>query len=514
MATGLSMRLASEATNRGLSVELLTSLGVQSRSGNGGEYLEMPFFRQGKLCNRKYRTSLVPGDSGGKSWQDGREKKAIRLLYNEDALRRADLKGQPVIITEGEPDAWAAIQAGFARTVGWPDGAPEASIPLDSDSPKYQPLDDARELFSPENLGSHQTPIIIAADGDEAGKVLLHDLSLRLGRARCKFLTYPRLPAKAADERCRTRCKDLGEVLEFYGEAGVQKTIERAAWVSAPGVYRMSELPPRAKPAAFDIGMPMLRDSFRMRLGDWSVWTGIPGHGKSTLVNDVCCRVITEYSTDHEPLVVTAASFEQEPQIDHRRNLQWWLHKKHPLKQSEREIENADWWIDQHWRFLKPEEDEDVTLDWALENLATAVVREGSKVCVLDPWNEMDHARAPGESVTEYTGRAIKAFRRFARKMDVHLIVVAHPTKMQHASGDPRSMPVPSLYSISDSAHWYNKCDAGIIVHRYEQNTMIWVQKTRYHDEIGAPCAYDAAFHQGERRYEIIGKHDWSAGGD
>jgi hypothetical protein len=85
----------------------------------------------------------------------------------------------------------------------------------------------------------------------------------------------------------------------------------------------------------------------------------------------------------------------------------------------------------QHFRFLVPSEDEDVTLDWALDSLATAVVRDGSKIWCSIHGTRWTTCGMPGENATEYTGRAIKAFRRFCRKMGVHLMVVAHPTKMQ-----------------------------------------------------------------------------------
>lgn len=505
MATGLSMRLAGEAADRGLDPKrLVEKFGLYSASGHGGDALVIPFRREGEVRNRKYRTTLKPGEGGGKQWQDGQDKGGIRLLYNEDALRRSDLKGQPVIITEGEPDLWALDAAGFERIVGWPDGAPEVSIPVDDDSPKYKPLEDAMDLFRPDNLGGPEVPIILAADGDAAGAVLLQDLSVRLGRARCKYLVYPLLPEAKQALHKRPRCKDLGEVLEYYGPKAVQQTIARAEWIKVDGVYQMSQLPPRPKPRVFDIGMPHLRDGFRMRLGDWSVVTGIPSHGKTAFVNDMVNRVVMEYSTDSEPLVVAHASFEQEPQVDHRRNLRWWFTGKHPAKQTERELLYADDWIDAHFRFLVPNEDADVSIDWMLDTAATAVVQHGAKIVVVDPWNEMDHMRIPGESVTDYTGRAIKAMRRFARKMGVHLLVVAHPTKMlQRQDG---TFPRPTLYNISDSAHWYNKCDAGIIVHRLDGwKSLIAVDKTRYHDEIGQPGVYEAAFNAGERRFEIHG---------
>jgi twinkle protein len=494
------MRLDSEARARGLDPDRLAErFGLVAVQGNGGDYLAIPFYEDGKLRNRKYRTTLIPGQGGGKQWQDGREKGAKRVLYNIDALKRADLRGQPVIITEGEPDLWALDLAGFERVIGWPDGAPSEPIPLDAESPKYQPLEDAMVLFGADNLGGADVPIIIAADGDEAGAVLLHDLSLRLGRARCKFLQYPRRKANPD-----VRCKDLGEVLEDYGTAGVVETINRAKWIAVDGVYRLSELPPAPVPKVFSIDMPLLGDSYRMRLGDWTVVTGIPSHGKSTFVNDVICRVVEKHSVPGAPVVVAFASFEQHPRNDHRRALgSWYLGKDY------RSFSSADWtevdlWLDAHFRFMVPNEDDDVTLDWCLEKMALAVIRDGVRIVVVDPWNEMDHLREPGESMTEYVGRAIKAFRRFARKFEVHLIIVAHPTKLaQDKNGE---FPVPTLYHISDSANWYNKCDVGIVVHRNGSGaTMVWVQKSRYHDEIGKPGRFEALYHAGTRRFDIVG---------
>jgi hypothetical protein len=53
---------------------------------------------------------------------------------------------------------------------------------------------------------------------------------------------------------------------------------------------------------------------------------------------------------------------------------------------------------------------------------------------------------------------------------------------------DNGRFPMPCLYDISDSAHWKNRCDVGVIVHREtEETTLVRVEKSRYHDEIGKP---------------------------
>jgi len=53
--------------------------------------------------------------------------------------------------------------------------------------------------------------------------------------------------------------------------------------------------------------------------------------------------------------------------------------------------------------------------------------------------------------------------KRFAKLFGVCVIVVAHPTKLAPEQ-------VPGLYSISDSAHWANKPDLGIVVHSGDED--------------------------------------------
>lgn len=491
----LSNAMADRLQARSIDPELAVRMGLWSKPGKGGgEVCVIPFYRNGKVENHKYRTSITPGEKG-QIWQD---KGAEKLLWNEDALRDDSLLGQPVIMTEGEFDALAAVQAGFLRTTSVPEGAPETPIG-EQETSKYDFLDPVRDLLSMDRAPE----IILAVDGDEAGGALLHDLSIRLGRARCKYLVYPRTKLN----RGRPRCKDLNEVLEEYGERGVRETIERAQWLRLDGIYRMSELPPLPPAVAFECGFPLLCNHMRLRLGDFTVVTGIPSHGKTSFVNDLVCRVVEKYGVN-----ASFASFEQSPQRDHKRNLRTWFSRKLIVNQTDAELQAADDWIDRYFSFIAPNEDDDVTLDWVLDRAEAAVVRYGARIVVIDPWNEMDHARNRGESLTEYVGRAIKAFKRFARKLQVHLIIVAHPAKQ--VKKEDGTFAVPTLYDISDSAHWYNKADLGVVVHRTMDEddngnlvlgpTLIRVSKSRYHDEIGTPGDVKADFLPECRRYSII----------
>jgi twinkle protein len=180
------------------------------------------------------------------------------------------------------------------------------------------------------------------------------------------------------------------------------------------------------------------------------------------------------------------ASFEQVPQRDHRRFLRTWYSAKLVVHQTPEEIDKADTWINQHFLFVAPGDDDEPTLEWVLERLSTAVVRHGVKIAVVDPWNELDHQRPDGMTTTDYIGHALRVLKRFARKHSILVIVVAHPVKMRRLQ-DGR-FPTPCLYDISDSAHWKNRCDVGVVVQREtEEITIVRVEKVRYHDEVGKP---------------------------
>jgi twinkle protein len=467
---GLSERAMEWLEARGLDVELAAKLGFEScETGSGGEDLVIPYFVGGDVVNHKYR-----GLDAKRFRQD---KDATKAFWNFNAILDQSLASDPLIITEGELDAMAAMQCGYQRVVSVPDGAPATQIGDDADTRKYTYLDHAAAVLK------DVRQIILAVDSDGPGENLLNDLSIRLGKARCKWVRYPK------------GCKDLNDVLRTYGERGIHETFRRAQWCEVKGVYRMSELPPYPHREQFVTGIAGLEDHYRIRMGDFAVVTGIPGHGKSTFINDVFCRCAEAYGWR-----IAIASFEQHPQADHRRALREWYCGDQERHITERQREEADNWIDEHFVFIVPSDDELANLSWTLETCAAAVIRHGVRVVVIDPWNELDHDRPADMSLTEYTGKAIKEFKRFARKFDVHVVVVAHPTKLTNGEK-------PSLYNISDSAHWANKVDVGIVVHKpdmAQDTSEVIILKSRYHDQIGRPGRQVYRYVRHTRRFEHL----------
>lgn len=475
---------------RGLDAEDLVMKGwTVDLDRDGGERLSIPFPKDGLIAGHKFRSFDKPRhEQWSAKWEDG------PVAYNGDCLQDDALIGQPLIITEGEIDCETALRAGFHRVISAPNGSGGSSTQRTAEETLTATAYNWLRSLMPFLHKDRVHEIILAVDGDDAGAKLMHDLSLHLGRARCKFVTYPK--TKRPDLG-RDRTKDLNEVLVEYGIKGVVETINRAQWVQVKGVSLMSQLAPLPPQAIYDIGFDLLGQNYRMRMGDFTVVTGVPGYGKTSFVNDLCCRVALTHG-----LKIAWGSFEQSPQRDHRRNLRGWYLECLPRHQTPEMLEKADRWIDQQHVFIVPDEDEDSDLDWLLDCMETAVLRYGVKVVVIDPWNEVEHVRERGESETEYIGRALRTLKRFAKKFQVHIILVAHPRILQKVNG---KYQMPSLYEISGSQNWYNKADIGLIVHREDaDSTVIKVQKSRYHDIIGKPGEVKVAYCNDDKRFREL----------
>ena len=449
---------------RSITIETAESLGVYALKHLGTDCLAFPFLKDGKIVNHKYKNFL--GKSGAPSWSQ--DKGGEQIVWNRSVLEDQSLTDQPVIITEGEWDCCVAVQCGYIRSVSVPSGAPSQAIDPSRDdvSNKYAFVRDILPLLE------ECREIILCTDGDTNGQVLRDDLAIRLGRARCKFVTYPK------------ECKDLNDALNKYGARGVEETIKRAKWYAVDGVFSFSQLPPLEDKPVYNLGMSGFDDHYKLRRGDFSVVTGVPSSGKSTFLNHMMCKVIKEHG-----MKVCFASFEQSPQTDHHRALRkWWywsyknITAPHKTFEKHSDVEEFSAWLDTYFRIIYPSWDDSVDIDWLMERMTAAVVQEDCDIVVIDPFNEMEH-NTSGESMTLYIGWFIKTLKRFASKHNVHVIVVAHPRKInKDAKGN---VELPTLYDIEQSAMWYNKADLGVIIHRRDGVTLARVAKSRYEDVIG-----------------------------
>lgn len=435
---------------RGLDPSLCERLGLTSGHlrPDGPEWLKIPYEQNGALVNWKLRRLDVKEFS--------QKKGGAQIFWRGDAIADVGLANEPVVITEGELDALAAIQAGYWRTVSVPGGAPpEPSDPEDARaSARFAFLREAMSALEPVK------EIILAVDGDGPGIALRTDLTALLGPARCKFVTYPE------------GCKDLGDVLREQGNAGVKACLEGARWVNVAGVYGIDDLPPLP---ALTVWRPQVFDPIDKLIpicpGHVSVWTGLAGDGKSTLVNAVMWTLAERHG-----LKICAAPFESTPQREYMEDLIAFrsgkaVGDKHQPA-AEEDVADARAWARKHLIFLyadgfaEPGKGEliDATVDWFIHSATAAIIRHGCRLIVLDPWSQIDHDMDRSEREDQYVRRTLKRFKVLARTFDVHVAIVAHPAKpKRNADG---TYPIPEGYDISGASHWKNAPDLGVTVYR------------------------------------------------
>lgn len=469
---------------RGFDPETLVRAGAETCDRGAGEWISIPYIVDETVINHKYRTIGMPGADYEKKM--GQDADADKVFWNADVLKDQTIVGEPLIITEGELDAIALIQAGYMRVVSVPDGAPnERAEDVHRDRVvKYSYVFDA--LKSLKDVST----IILATDGDANGIILRDELAQLLGRARCKFLPYPR-----DAERFGAACKDAADVLQRYGEEGVKKCVQRAAWLKSDGVYRYSELPPQEKRMAYPTGMVngSMDDHLKVRLGDLMLVLGIPGFGKSTFLNELCGSLASNYGW-------RSAFFSPEQYcVDHRADLMQWVTGKPVENQTAEESALADQWVEDNIRFIESGDEEDMTLDWLIERVEQAIVQHGCKVLVVDPWNELDHVYGSRMTETEYTGLAIRELKRLAKRFNVLMVIAHHPVKIEQMRDGNYVMPSP--YNASGSANWFNKADAVVIVHRSGSETILRVAKLKKHGLMGKPGDLSVKLNTGTLRY-------------
>jgi twinkle protein len=136
-------------------------------------------------------------------------------------------------------------------------------------------------------------------------------------------------------------------------------------------------------------------------------------------------------------------------------------------------------WIDEHFFFIRADDDAPPTVEWILERARAAVLRDGSNALVIDPYNEMEHRRPVNMTETEFISQLLGQLKRFAQNHEVHVFIVAHPVKPVRDGG---KVSVPTLYDIAGSANWANKADLGFAVHRPSldgDQVEIYVHKVR-----------------------------------
>ena len=395
--------------------------------------IQFNYYMGDQLINVKYR--------------DGRKnfklyKGAEKVFYNINSIVGYD----SCIIVEGEMDVLALHEAGIKNVISVPNGAT-----LNSNNLDY--LDNCIDYFE------DKTKVILAVDADEPGQALKQEFIRRLGAEVCYTVDF-------------NDCKDANDYLIKYSADELRNAIHAAKQVPLEGVSTLYDIQDELKDfvkngfkPGFQVGLRNFDKIFSTYTGQFITVTGIPSSGKSDFVDQMCVGYNTNYGWK-----TAFASPENAPTYLHAHKLMRKVWQDMP---SPGDIDGEQWnkvadHVNDNFFFIDMER---YTLEEVLRKGAELVKRKGIKCLVIDPYNKVRDINAGTDDVNRYTMEYLTKIEMFAKKYDVLVFIVAHPTKMY--KGQDGKIEEPTMYNIKGGGEWYDASYHGLLVHRdYDTKTV------------------------------------------
>ena len=110
-------------------------------------------------------------------------------------------------------------------------------------------------------------------------------------------------------------------------------------------------------------------------------------------------------------------------------------------------------------------------------------VKERPYFLVIDPWNFLEKDNGKGQTEADYLSEALGRVDKFVHATGAHVFIVAHPKLV--AKSKDGIQPVPTFFDVAGGAHWGNKLDNILCVHRPDKTdhrapVEVHVQKIRF----------------------------------
>ena len=455
----LSDQVVKWFADRGISKETVNELQVTEglefmpQTGKQENAIHFNYFVGNQLVNIKYR-------DGSKHFK--LYKGAEKVFYNINSI----VGYEYCVIVEGEMDVLALHEAGVTNVISVPNGAT-----LNANNLDY--LDSCIDYFD------DKEKIILAVDSDAAGQALQTELIRRLGSEVCYLASFE-------------DCKDANEYLLKYGKEKLSQRISQAKPVPLENVKTFRDIEDEVtdfvrngfKPG-FQVGLDNFDSIFSTYTGQFITVTGIPSSGKSDFVDQMIVGYNEKYGWK-----TAYASPENTPTYLHAHKL---MRKTWQGMPGVEDIKTERWnqvadHVNDNYFFIDMER---YTLEAVLRKGAELVKRKGIKCLVIDPFNKVRSNDASGD-VNVYTLEYLSQIEIFAKKYDVLVMIVAHPTKMyKDAKGN---IEEPTMYNIKGGGEWYDASYHGLLVHRnYEDKTVkVKILKCKFQNlgENGAECHF------------------------
>ena len=439
---------------RGISIETIKAfkIGLQIDK-SGGRWLTIPHYEKGTLINIKSR-SLPPAKKDFRRVKDCRS-----ILFNNDTIETSK---DEIFITEGELDALTLIDQGIKNVIGTTAGA---------------------GAFLPEWIDQLLTvkKIILCYDPDEAGQKGAREAARRLGYDRCFNVVLP--DGQDVNEYFRAG-HDIFEFQTFVNQA---RQFDIAGIMTfADGLKKYREEAQRPDQATgirtgwADVDR-IIKTGFMP--GELIVLGAPPKIGKSTFA----LQTITHNALQDIPSLFFCLEMRPMKIIEKAIKCQ---SKKEQIGEIEiintrQAFKNKPFYLG--YCFQRP------TLDGIMDTLRAAIKRYGLKLLCFDHLHFL--CRSINNQVQEI-GLAVQSFKFLAEELEIPIILIAQPRKIQADS-------IMTAMDLKDSSSIFSDCDHLIILHRarkssngkegaalqteaYDPVTMVRIEASRYNS--GGEC--------------------------
>ena len=447
---------------RGLSLETIKAFKLGLEIDKVGErWLSIPHYENGRLQNIKFRC-LPPTEKAFKRVKDCRS-----VLFNGDIVKQS---ADELFLCEGEIDCMTLWNHGIKNAIATTTGAGSFDAEW---------VDQLRDVVR----------IVLVYDADEAGKKGAREVARRLGYDRCLNLQLPEghdiNSFFCQESEAAAKFLELIETARPFDVEGV------SSFVDVLEQYRL-ELENPSQTTGIRTGFSDLDRIIKtgMMPGELIVLSAPPKIGKSTLALQVCT-----YNA-FQGLASLFFCLEMPKMKIVKKIAQ--CHTRRPEISGIELDQTRKAFIDKPLYLgachTKP------VLDGIMQTLKASIRRYGLKLVVFD------HLHFLCRSVSNQTqeiGLAVQAFKFLAEELEIPVILIAQPRKIQDGA-------VMTAMDLKDSSSIYSDCDHLIIMHRarkasngktdaplqeaaFEPVAMIRVEASRYN--AGGECLL---FYHGE----------------
>jgi twinkle protein len=394
---------------RGITDACIEDFKIAEQGRDGKTIAVFPYLRDGELVNAKYRDIA---DKKGMRQEGGAEP----CLFGWHLI---DPRARSVAITEGEIDCMTLHQFGI----------PALSVNAGAGNHQWIENDWERlERFS---------EVFVCFDDDDAGRKGSREVIQRLGIDRCK-------PVKFGAKDANQWLLDGADGEEFHAALKAAKPVDPDELVSIADFF--GQVKALMYPAQKDSLLPRLmvgdryEDAFEFRPGELTVWTGINGHGKSLMLNQVLIGVMNQNGR------VCVFSGEMSPAQQGRRIVRQCSGSGRPTPAYIDAI--GDWLRDRMWLFNVVGT---ATIDRLAEVFKYAAKRYGITHFVIDSLMMTD-VPEDGPGALSAQKKALQTLTAFAKQHQAHVHLVAHPRKGRDEATAPGKMDVGGSGKITDTA--------------------------------------------------------------